>query len=488
MIKNDRQYRITKAQVQKFENALNQVQEKSDKTKKFHSLLQRAEGNALRSQLDNLRKEIREYEKLRSGEVSICELESLEELPQTLIKARIASGLTQKELAERLGLKEQQIQRYEATDYSTANLRRLLEIFRALGIRQRKGASLLDSEISLDKFLKRLTKTGLDYDFVVKRLIPPHLSANVESRGPEENERTASLVMQLAGIVGRVFGWTPDAIFRRSPLKLNMCTVGSANFKVTSRAERRRLNAYIVYAHYLALLVLESTSALSQSPFPTDPHQVREVVLSNFGSITLENVLRYVWSLGIPVLPLNDPGAFHGACWRVERRNIIVLKQRTRSQARWLFDLLHELWHVAQKPDQDQLSVIEASPLSKGQKEPADEEVASQFAGDVILSGRAEELAQLCVRAAKGRVEWLKRAVPQVAEQENVPVDSLANYMAFRLSLQGINWWGTAENLQVTDSEPWLIARSFLLEQGDFEKINKVDRNMLMQALLEEED
>ncbi|MBM4258372.1 MAG: helix-turn-helix transcriptional regulator [Deltaproteobacteria bacterium] len=41
---------------------------------------------------------------------------SLEELPKTLIQARIAGGLSQEDLATTLGLKPQQIQRYEATE------------------------------------------------------------------------------------------------------------------------------------------------------------------------------------------------------------------------------------------------------------------------------------------------------------------------------------------------------------------------------------
>lgn len=40
-------------------------------------------------------------------------------------QGRIAAGLSQKELSERLGLKERQIQRYEATDYASANLTRV---------------------------------------------------------------------------------------------------------------------------------------------------------------------------------------------------------------------------------------------------------------------------------------------------------------------------------------------------------------------------
>ena len=62
------------------------------------------------------------------------ELELLDELPTGLIKARVASGLSQKELAAKLSLKEQQIQRYEANDYAGASLARILEVANALRI------------------------------------------------------------------------------------------------------------------------------------------------------------------------------------------------------------------------------------------------------------------------------------------------------------------------------------------------------------------
>jgi hypothetical protein len=199
--------------------------------------------------------------------------------------------------------------------------------------------------------------------------------------------------------------------------------------------------------------------------------------------VTFEHVLRYVWSLGIPVLPLNDPGAFHGACWRVDERNVIVLKQRTRSAARWLIDLLHELWHTGQEPERAGIAVIEASETGQAHWEAPDEQMATKFAGDIVLDERADELVELCVQAARGSVERLKAVVPRVATQESVPIDALANYMAFRLSLQGINWWGAATNLQEIDQDPWRIARDLLIEEADFQRLNDVDRNLLLQAL-----
>ena len=45
---------------------------------------------------------------------------AVEDLPKALIRARIAAGMTQEGLAPRLGVKPQQVQRYEATEYGSA--------------------------------------------------------------------------------------------------------------------------------------------------------------------------------------------------------------------------------------------------------------------------------------------------------------------------------------------------------------------------------
>ena len=136
MIKNERQYRITKSAAEQFELALAELPQGSDQNAEPNSLLwEELEKNALQSQLDTLRREIEEYELLQSGQEPMLELQSLDELPKSLIRARIAAGLTQKELAARLGLPEQQVQRYEATEYASANLTRVLEVTHALGMK-----------------------------------------------------------------------------------------------------------------------------------------------------------------------------------------------------------------------------------------------------------------------------------------------------------------------------------------------------------------
>jgi ribosome-binding protein aMBF1 (putative translation factor) len=133
MIRNEREYRITKAQAKKFEQALAQLPKEHSIGGGVHPRLAKAQKDALRSQLDSLSKQIRDYERLRRRGGKALDVTSIENLPQSLIRARIAAGLTQKELAARIGIKEQQVQRYEATNYASASLARVLQVARILG-------------------------------------------------------------------------------------------------------------------------------------------------------------------------------------------------------------------------------------------------------------------------------------------------------------------------------------------------------------------
>lgn len=132
MIHNARQYRITKAQAAKFAQAVEDFDTRQSAHPGVHPKLIKAQRNALASQLESLQQELKEYEKTRASKKPQIDLTKLHDLPQALIRARIASGLSQRELAARLGLKEQQVQRYEATKYASASLSRVIEIAQAI--------------------------------------------------------------------------------------------------------------------------------------------------------------------------------------------------------------------------------------------------------------------------------------------------------------------------------------------------------------------
>jgi hypothetical protein len=133
VITNERQYRIAKAEAQKFERAIASAQE-SEPSPDVHPRVHQAMIESLESELGILREQLDRYEALKAGEVRQRTVRSLRELPILLIEGRIAARLTQRQLADRLGLPEQQIQRYEATLYSGASLDRLQDVADALGL------------------------------------------------------------------------------------------------------------------------------------------------------------------------------------------------------------------------------------------------------------------------------------------------------------------------------------------------------------------
>lgn len=133
MITNERQYRIANAEARKFELAIAAARE-SEPSPGVHPRIQQAMSDALESELAVLREDLDRYEALKSGKVRQRRVRSLRELPVLLIEARIAAGLTQRQLAERLSLPEQQVQRYESTMYASVSLERVQDVAEALGL------------------------------------------------------------------------------------------------------------------------------------------------------------------------------------------------------------------------------------------------------------------------------------------------------------------------------------------------------------------
>ena len=132
MIKNEAQYKLTKTSVEGFEKRLNWLRANPGARADLDPIVARAEEEALESTIEELREELRDYNRTKAGHVDLEVLSTADKIGRGLISARIARGLTQRQLAGMVGLKEQQIQRYEARDYANVDLGRVQEIARAL--------------------------------------------------------------------------------------------------------------------------------------------------------------------------------------------------------------------------------------------------------------------------------------------------------------------------------------------------------------------
>ncbi len=488
MIRNERQYRTTLRQRQMLAEALDELAshivpvppspagpEPGDRAAQIVEL----ERASLLGQLAVLDSQVSEYEQLRAGQLATARVPSLAELPDALVRARIAAGLSQRDLAGRLGMKEQQIQRYESDGYAGASLSRLREVMDALGVEFEADVQLPTSDATLSTLRRRLRSLGFDRSTVDKRLLRDLSGITSQAK-----------VLAAAERVARLLGLPLQELLSTDPVPA-FATTG--RFQIPRSAAPARLDAYTRYAESLADIVLRATTHLP-AHLPGNAQAIRtaidEIAITISvepesahldSEVLLQAALRYAASIGVPVLALRDPGAFHGACFSRDGRSVIVLKHTSDSPARWLALLPHELRHLSDPDRGDRRTWIEPGDLDTWNDSP-EEQAAHAFAADVLFYGRADAVLTQAVQAAGGSVERLKSVVPAVAANADVPADVLANYLAFQLTRRGINWWGTASTFQ-RHATPWRAVTDQLLTQLDFTALEPADRAALMDAL-----
>jgi HTH-type transcriptional regulator/antitoxin HigA len=129
MIKSDAQRERTLVQIEGFRRALGKAEQEKP-GKRSAAILASYEG-----MIRQLEDELHEYDELKSGALTLPRIERLDEIAPFVAKLRIAKGVSQTELARRLGVSKQVISRYEESDYQTVAIARLQEILDAIGIK-----------------------------------------------------------------------------------------------------------------------------------------------------------------------------------------------------------------------------------------------------------------------------------------------------------------------------------------------------------------
>ena len=147
MIRNEKQYKITR---KLFGDVVGQIKRLKSDTEidPWQKKLVLTTTESFRKDLD---KEIRDYEKLKVSKSARLSERNIAELPEMIIEYKIAHHLTHKEFSKILGLKEQQLQRYESQGFKTVSFQNLI-----------KFISLLNMDIRIKEMVihpKRKTRT-----------------------------------------------------------------------------------------------------------------------------------------------------------------------------------------------------------------------------------------------------------------------------------------------------------------------------------------
>ena len=130
MLKNEKQYKITKKKLAGLHQKIAEMNSKGDGL----SLTRQLVLNSLLDMSADMENEIAEYDLLKTNKKNILKSRSLYELPSLITEYKIASGLTQKEFSKKIGMKEQQFQRYEAENFQGISFKNLLKILQAIGL------------------------------------------------------------------------------------------------------------------------------------------------------------------------------------------------------------------------------------------------------------------------------------------------------------------------------------------------------------------
>lgn len=334
MIMNDRQYKIAKSQIQDFQKALDELSYSNSEFKDVHPKILDAHKEAIKSKMQDLIHEAIEYENLKEGNTVIAEISDLADLPLLIIKSRIANKLTQAELAEKLGLKEQQIQKYEAERYGSASLKTLLKIAGVLGLKFNGDAQI--KQLNADELynpknypFKQMYNRGWFQSF-----------ADNLNEATKQSTRLISELYESAGISNLSY------TFNRISLR-----TGST------------VNKYALQAWY-ARVIIEAKKIIVPISFRND--MVTSEWITNLTRLSNKAngpllARQYLIESGIRIVvePQLEGTHLDGAALLLDQRHpVIAITLRYDRLDNFWFVLLHELAHVVLHLGRDQLNGV----------------------------------------------------------------------------------------------------------------------------------
>jgi transcriptional regulator with XRE-family HTH domain len=381
------------------------------------------------------------------------------------IKAlREDNGLTQRDLATLAGMTSPQLSKIESGSFD-------LRISTVQTLLRAMGASLDDisrpgtPEISQKVIRKRAEGAGVGRDLIDRM-------ARVCTRS------------ELPLLLNRAFGWTMDALISGAPRSPRLA---GAVFKTISSSDPNE-SPLLALAEAVAQIV-ERNVGVHERGTVGDAATVRSELLNHAGEVTLASLVEWTWGQGIPVIPLHGKGGFCAAVLSVDRCPSVVIKETRQQVAYWLFDLAHELGHIAHGHvhDADLVDIEALRPGGSNNGSDVQEEQANQYALELLL-GDASSLVRDVEQESQGSYLRFKGAVVTIARRANVNAGLLGVVAAYALDDLGEpkDRWGSANNLSTADGSGREIVRNALAGRLKAGKGSDIDRLLLAAAVLAE--
>jgi HTH-type transcriptional regulator/antitoxin HigA len=265
------------------------------------------------------------YETAKAGDFEDLKRRAGNDPGLTLVVARIARGLTQKELARKLGLKEQQIQRYEADRYASISLTNFRRIAQFLGV---------DWELNFSRWFGGGWNVAHDVSAVEVKKVLNHARTNgwfgdEDSATPAEEESFNYLQRYVSD---HILKYGSPSLLRTG---LNVRDHSDDLLLLAWKARVTRRAEQIIAAHAVVYRPLGITWLLDLvrlSQHEDGPARARDFLLSKGIVLVAEAQI-----LGMKV---------DGAAFLLASVPVIGLTLRRDTVDNFWFTLLHEVGHV----------------------------------------------------------------------------------------------------------------------------------------------
>jgi len=128
LLKSDDQRQKTLKRIEGLKAQIDRVRQKhgAEGARNFTTIAQR--------QIKELEEQVKDYDRLKQEGPGAFRPQDVSEIGAYLIRARVASGMTQADLAKQLDVSQPMVHKYEIAEYQGANIQTLAEVAKALNV------------------------------------------------------------------------------------------------------------------------------------------------------------------------------------------------------------------------------------------------------------------------------------------------------------------------------------------------------------------
>lgn len=322
LISTDRQARDLEAEIERVSQALSSEQTLKSIIDGLPELAIEGVRRSLTTEKRELSKKLDAYRQVQDGNPEPMKELAGADLGDLLIVARLAQNWKQKDLARKLGLQEQAIQRWESDRYRNINLANYMKVARALSVE-------LSAQFHYSEVSKWMPSPDLKPAEVQKVLKHARAHGWFDGQDPDEEDAKKRLIRYVTEHVGR-YG-TPSLL--------------RTGINIKNHSEDWVLLAWKAHVTRRAESIIER-ERLSYRPLDVSwLKQLAKLSAKDDGPLQAQALLK---EHGIVlIVERNIPGMeVDGAAFLVESIPVIGLTLRRDALDNFWFTLVHEVAHV----------------------------------------------------------------------------------------------------------------------------------------------